>query len=64
MSDHDSTAEREGIVDQQDAVLEDMEQAEPGPGSGAGESTAERAGIADQQDAVLEAMEGDDDRPV
>ncbi len=59
MSDHESTAEREGIVDQQDAVLEQMEQGEGAESAGPDESTA---GIVDQQDAVLEAMEGDDDR--
>ncbi len=63
MSDHESTAEREGIVDQQDAVLEQMEQGEGAESAGPDESTAGRAGIVDQQDAVLEAMKGDDDRP-
>jgi U3 small nucleolar RNA-associated protein 14 len=63
MSDHESTAEREGIVDQQDAALEQMEEDEGTTSSPHEESTAERAGIVDQQDAVLEAMKGDDDRP-
>jgi hypothetical protein len=57
MSDHESTAQREGIVDQQDAAIEAMEQGVPEAGTGAGESTAEREGIVDQQDAAIEAME-------
>jgi len=63
MSDHESTAEQEGIVDQQGAALEQMEEGEGTTSPPQRESTAERAGIVDQQDAVLEAMEGDEDRP-
>jgi hypothetical protein len=62
MSDHESIAEQEGIVDQQDAVLEQMEQGEGVPTEPAEQNAAERAGIVDQQDAALEAMEGEDDR--
>ncbi len=59
-SNPESTAEREGIVDQQDAALEAMDELEETPaGSRGDESTAEREGIVDQQDAALEAMGGD-----
>jgi hypothetical protein len=61
MSEHESTAAREGIVDQQDAALAAMEDGDDAaPGATAGNSTAEREGIVDQQDAALEAMEADD----
>ncbi len=54
-SNPESTAEREGIVDQQDAALEAMESLEPTDvADRQGTSPAEEAGIVDQQDAVLE----------
>ena len=60
--DQDSTAQREGVVDQQDAVIEEMKADTPAVDTSARpQSTAEREGIVDQQDAVLEAME--DEKP-
>lgn len=57
MNEHESTAEREGIVDQQDAALEAMEDGGQSASPPRHESTAEKAGIVDQQDAALEAMD-------
>lgn len=52
-----STAQEHGIVDQQDAALEAMEDGTPAPGSQTTDSTAERHGIVDQQDAALAEIE-------
>ena len=58
---HESTAQREGIVDQQDAAIEAMRADTPAVDPSARPtSTAEREGIVDQQDAAIEAMEQDE----
>jgi hypothetical protein len=49
-------AEREGIVDQQDAALAEAGAESPRPNREP-RSTAEREGIVDQQGAAAEAME-------
>jgi len=60
----ESTAEEAGIVDQQDAAIEAVEEsgaaADEAPVTAEpGDSAAEEAGIVDQQDAALEATEAE-----